>query len=866
MSRLKGLFGKEDTKVLDKQIIQSHEAPFSSMTYDHKKSIDPKKSISFFVGREDEIQRILQVIQATVIEGRAKAVVVEGPGGSGKSTLFGQVHELLRKGHNVDTSIYHVDLSQFLVVSAYVLAPSGAKSFKDFWKSIFEGLQKHDRDFFEHMACEILARLLLVFKPDAERFTELSVKIWGQQDLVPSDLKTDRMNRRLTRNVLREYISGSLEERIPAILQFVSENDRKILRYATVSVEAIDGKIEQFSLNRSDGIRKMKRLLSVLGKGGRTVSESLHCQDDVIIRNDDEAFLWFNWITSSLAWIHGRRPCFLIGIDDIGKVPGGQQEQEDYFYGFFNTLVRMRNALGRVVFTLIGTLADWQHMYSFIASRADLRSQVEGFIAERVSLSHLEPELAISVLENRMKTFWDKCERRPNRLEWYPFDKEAFRYVYAYKGHQIRDSLALLNRIWQSWRRRSAVHAMMGLIAAMETCRKMEDNWPTQFSVDQFHEFEQKALITKFWDRRTFSTDGQRSGACEEALATAFQAIAKQEHPRRVDRARTKTHIHFLRDGEARYRIPDVFVEFFGQLGPERARKVEFQVKIYETDSSVGSGDLDSSFELLDYGANDLLYLVMTGAGLSHTARTRVESPEYRGRVMGLSPLNREQIFALVLLVNYTIITGVPLDLATAKSSLELILAQSWDEFTSSIRNMPKNYGKDGVPLLLDDIDERSLQQGTGSLSSFLRTEDQMIREENGSTSAANNDAGEDDSILVSADAEVIAASTVDTMEDTRTAKTQQAAEWTDAFLGEFSKWEADLEHIFRVLVHRGGRYRGQATLNHLLKNLPAEVSRNRIQRIFKELPSQCPFFERKKSSIHLTEEGRDFAAANSLS
>ncbi|MFW9917950.1 MAG: hypothetical protein ACFFGZ_20310, partial [Candidatus Thorarchaeota archaeon] len=150
-----------------------------------------------------------------------------------------------------------------------------------------------------------------------------------------------------------------------------------------------------------------------------------------------------------------------------------------------------------------------------------------------------------------------------------------------------------------------------------------------------------------FWDPATFKTKGSRSTACEQALAAAFQLIADQDHPRNVDRARCNPTIVVRENGQERRRRPDVFVEFFGQLGPERARAVEFQVKIYEAGHSVDASDLRSSFELLECGASDLLYLIMTGAGL--TGQARMEINTFQNRVMGLQPINETQLLALVL-------------------------------------------------------------------------------------------------------------------------------------------------------------------------------------------------------------------------
>ncbi|MFW9917747.1 MAG: hypothetical protein ACFFGZ_19260, partial [Candidatus Thorarchaeota archaeon] len=476
--------GKEDSKALDSIIINSLEAPFASSTYIRD------RGISFFVGRVDEIKTILQVVQVVVSEGRSRGIALEGPGGCGKSTLFGWINQLLWKKAAED----YVDVSASHVISAFVLAPENARSFRDLWRPIFEGLEEQNYSFFEKLACQILSKLLVVFHNHPEEFEELKGIIWESPEVAPQ-VRAQKYSEAISKQILREFTTNGLSDRIPELLDFVGKHARQILRYHTTALFRTPGTPERFALDRVSGIPRMQQLLKILGTDGQELQNSFYLHDEELIKSDDDAFAWFNWIDQTLAWIFGKAPCFLIGIDDIGKISGAKETQDDYFQGFFNTLIRMRNALGRVAFVLIGTTDDWHRMDSFVNQNADLRSQVQGFLVERISLSHLEPELAVQVFENRMEEFWAGQSRRPRIYKFYPFDSAAFRYIYDYKGHQIRDSLNSLHSIWQKSRRDRAVQPLLDYFQTMKLVRRIENDWPRQFLPDAFHLFERMAIL-----------------------------------------------------------------------------------------------------------------------------------------------------------------------------------------------------------------------------------------------------------------------------------------------------------------------------------------------------------------------------------
>ncbi|MFQ5980910.1 MAG: ATP-binding protein [Candidatus Heimdallarchaeota archaeon] len=840
----------DDFQALNSIIVNTLQAPFSSSTYSRD------KGISFFVGREEEIKTILQVVQVVVSEGQSRGIALEGPGGCGKSTLFGYINQLLWQ-EAVET---YVDVSSTYVISAFVLAPDNARSFRDLWRPIFEGLEEQNCSYFEKLACQIISKLLVVFHNHPEKFEELKGIIWGSSETAPH-FRAQKYSEAISKHILQDFITNGLSKRIPELIAFVERNARQILRHHTTPLFKTPDTPDKFVLDRVSGIPRMQQLLGILGEDGQDRQNSFYLHDEELIKSDDEAIAWFNWIDQTVGWIFGKTPCFLIGIDDIGKISGVQATQDIYFQGFFNTLIRLRNALGRVAFVLIGTTDDWHRMNAFVNQNADLRSQVRGFLVERISLAPLDPDLAVQVFENRMDEFWNSQGRKPRTYTFYPFAPVAFRYLYEYKAHQIRDSLNVLHSIWQKARRDRRIRPLLDYFQAMKRVRTIENDWPDQFLPDALHLFERMAILKEFWDPATFSTEEERSAACGQALATVFQLVAEQDHPRWVDRARRNPIINVGENGQERRLHPGVFVEFFGQGDPARARTVDFQVKIFGRTGNVGAADLRSSFDLLEFGTTDLLYLMITGAGLGSQARMEINT--FPNRVMELEPLTDDQLLSLVLLTRYKEITGAEIDLQTAKAILVDLLDRRLEQFAQELQRIPKNDPRSDT--LVAETSEPLIPAPSagGELSEFL--------ESTMSAPARSDDSPAQAAILPqagdSAREEPLATPVLEGAdpESSQTALRDSEQDWGETFRLALKHWEKDIRYFFTRILMRKGRWKGQTTINYLIKDCPPDISPERLKTLFRTLSSETPYFRKEKTSIYITGEGEEFARKNSF-
>ena len=821
---------RENTDELNHAIITSLESPFASTVYDHT------KPIKFFVGRENEIKRILQVVQHVINDAQSKGISLEGAGGCGKSTLFGYINQIIHQGKLTDYPSFLLDMKVFTVFSTYIIAPTNADTFLKLWPSIFEGLEEHDYSFFEHLAFLFLAKLFDIFQEHPNKLSEYGKLIWTEESRIPLQIKKSGFHRVSWQDIKEELFHGNLSVQIPKIINFIIRNGRTIVYHTSIPAGTHPLLPTRINLDRVRSLPKLEKFLTILGED-TSILNSFYCRDQRVIIDDDQAFEWFNFFANLYRWITGKIPCFLIGVDEIGKITGGEADRRKYYQGFYNTLIRMRNMLKFVVFVLIGTTDDWKKMNDFIRDNTDLYYQIQGFLIENIFLEPLEHELIQQIFKNRIEEFWKNRPVQPRSMRWYPYSEPVFDYVYNYTGLQLRESLNLLNQVWREFRLSQEIKIIDNYLTAMQLIRTIENDWPHNFLVDSFHEFERNALLDDFWDPQTFKTDTERSNFCEKALTDGFELLAHEDHPHYVDRARNNPSFPIIINGRKKRRKPDVYVELFGQLGPERARRVEFQVKIYSETSFVTFKDLESSFEIFQAGLTDLLYLIMTGKGLDPTAMMNAQ--QLGNRIMGLQPINKTQLLALILLGRYKEITGIELSPDIVKALLAQILNQPWDNFIADIKLLPKNYGIE--PILQLPISQPPIIPTIKTPKTIPLTQ-------------YTSKPQPQPSIKVEEIKEI--------SKPTKTAvKVEIELTWINQFPTNLSDCQKEIKYLFNLVITRGGRFYGQTTLTYLLKNVPLELSKDKLKILFKTLPKDTSYFIKRKTSIVITEEGKKIAS-----
>ncbi|HKZ42464.1 MAG TPA: hypothetical protein VJ044_15990, partial [Candidatus Hodarchaeales archaeon] len=462
---------------------------------------------------------------------------------------------------------------------------------------------------------------------------------------------------------------------------------------------------------------------------------------------------------------------------------------------------------------------------AYIDKRTDMRSQVGGFLVERISLRRLPIQEGIDVFRRRISRYWDGKAIRPITNHSYPFSDAFFKYLYNYSNQGLRQSLNLLNSIWNRFRRSSKITGLFTFQESLKYVRGEEGAWPQDFSTKDLFPFEKDYLIDEFWSKKRFNTDTERSGFVESALGKAFE-ILKVDTPKIVDLVRVNQQVPFVFGEKIVKRRPDVYVEFFGALGLERKRAVEFQVKIYGPESMVKREELESSIQLLKDGLLDLVFVIIAGKGPDPRFVAELHRLEFRSRLMGLSPMNSDAIVTLYLLGIYDDLVGMKPSSGVVKNMMETILGMPYEKFVADLRSMPKNSRGELV---------EGESHGVPSESKTLEKLLEAIPEPVSVTSSVPAPPG--DAVAI----------------DRR-----HKDSWTNLLDEGIKEYSTEIKYIIDLVMNRKGKYKGQTTEDFLVKELPAGLSKPRMRKAFKLLPEKSNLFTRGGSSIVLSKAGEE--------
>ncbi|MFW9917949.1 MAG: hypothetical protein ACFFGZ_20305, partial [Candidatus Thorarchaeota archaeon] len=199
----------------------------------------------------------------------------------------------------------------------------------------------------------------------------------------------------------------------------------------------------------------------------------------------------------------------------------------------------------------------------------------------------------------------------------------------------------------------------------------------------------------------------------------------------------------------------------------------------------------------------------------------------------------------------------------TAKAILEIVLNRNWEQFVQEIRHMPKNYPRGEVQVTEIGEPVVPVIPAAGDLTGFLEspaadqpTYDEVAAQESTMPSSAESP---------QAETYLEPPATVKKAEVKPSVVPEPKPDWTDSLPQTVKNWKKDIRYFFRRIMTRGGRWKGQTTINYLIKDCPPEISPDRLKQLFKMLPDQTAYFLKEKTSVHITEEGQSFAKDNSL-
>ena len=155
---------KRKSKKLDSKIINSL-TPFSALSYDRTKEIE------IFIGRESYIRILTEALFKSVYSNRSYGITISGPGGCGKSTLFGYLTQLIEKEEIFQKNYCRLKKDKSLIITCFIDAPKGEPTtLKYFWTSIIDSLAEENFEFLEKFAIRLFSKCLdVLWKNNFER-------------------------------------------------------------------------------------------------------------------------------------------------------------------------------------------------------------------------------------------------------------------------------------------------------------------------------------------------------------------------------------------------------------------------------------------------------------------------------------------------------------------------------------------------------------------------------------------------------------------------------------------------------------------------------------------------------------------------
>ncbi len=658
---------KKERKQLKTKIVETGLNPFGILKY-----IPGTPIKSDFVGRKNELFLLKEEIHEVFANKTSRAIRLEGAAGVGKSTLFNFLKESIEDERiSKDPKTTYI-LKNCDIFSTYFTLIENINQFSDIWIKILNGLRpEFEKELGVNISLPeyvILNFIYRMFLLDKKTMSEI---IW----------KDGKLPRNLLQVELRDLIDPLYSRGTNAVkeLQKYYFENKRILR--PKFRQDINRHI--YEIRREDN-QKLNNLFRVIDEDDTFLDDVLEASPK-IFSGDDKIISYFNDLIRYYACSTGKQLLLLIGIDEVAKTKF--ENKEAYYNDLGLLFIRLREQLDYTLFVFISTLTDWENFDLIISPTTDLFGQLDAFIQPMV-LTQLPIEEVIQVFQNRMRHFWNNYPNiRSSIAKYYPFSDNFFIYVFRFKKRDLRKSILLLKRIWVDFRYKETFPKLETIFESMREVRKFKSK---PFTPESLQPFEWSIINQSFNDPSRFSTNGQRSSAVEVGVENAFKCL-KEENPPIVTLVRNNKVIKTSKGN----RKPDIYVQLHGNLGAEFRRHIEFQVKIYKTNSSVAYNDIKSSIRLFKEGYTDFLYFLMTGAGLNSKAEAKLLKLEYSYKNRIRRPiLNQEQQYNLYLLALYEEVTGKKLgndkekDMYITKQILFNILGKDIESLFAEIKEL----------------------------------------------------------------------------------------------------------------------------------------------------------------------------------
>ncbi len=840
---------KRKVKKFDIKIINS-SSPFSAISYLKEQKIDN------FVGRKQDLRYLSQVLYDSINNDRSFGIRFSGPGGCGKSTLFGYFVQLIDTLELFQKDYCNLKKDACLIIPCFIDAPKGeSASLIYFWVSIIDSLAEEGMDFLEKFTLLLITKCLEILWKKNIRREELSAILSVIVPNFQENIKLHSISELIAIEKLADVLIAQ-NEILEQIYQNISQGWRILQRYE-ISLKMSPSFIQKRNFKFEK--RYLDMLFDILSNDIEKCSSAqniLKGLEGEIIKSDSDVIKLFNWVSETWEWIIEKPILFLIGIDNIGYLTANLTDKTSAYIPFIQTILQMREKLKKSLFIFIGTNEDWRLFDNYIREHHDYRSQLRGFLVNKIDLTRLTKSEVLDALSFIMNKFWTEAGIINSSNLLYPFSEDFFAYLYEFYAHEYRDILIFLGNVWSYYKSKMIVSYFQDPLSMIrfvrlsmpQYSRKTSSISDITFSI--LIEWEKEQIKSKFENIKSRHVGRQQSALVETFLEDMLRILQENEQPKQIDWAQKGYSIPITLDnGRKKTCVPDVYVRLSPHSIADKKRYFEIQVKMYDEDQYVKKDEIKSSLRLLDHAHTDALLFVMTGAGLEEGAIKKIHTLNLTDRVIYDRPLTDDQFKALTFLMAYEEITGNKPSISLVKETLSILFNQPWDDLLEKIRNVG-TFKETRISKEIKTKVEATLEGYIAGNATTQASSVQSIKEEQSKEAQETTPQDQLNEII-------------------NKSNLHEKKDLIEKIHTRYLTFLTELKFIMDTALNRKDKHVGKVTKDYLKKRVPSHLSDENIHELFSRLKNE---FQKKKlvkeefififsgTSIVITDLGRDFS------
>ena len=337
------------------------------------------------------------------------------------------------------------------------------------------------------------------------------------------------------------------------------------------------------------------------------------------VETNNDASKYIDELIELIRWCFDEKTTIILIFDHLEA--GISEHQEDVYKNLFSLLLNLRQKKFLTII-LSGTLDAFGAFDEILQEDQEL--QLNNW-SKIIALTNLEPNYIIDIVNKYLFDFWSKCNYQPspdNSL--FPFGINSIKYLYENNGLDLRKTLKNLYELIEYYKKNKKLEHINTFFKAFKAFRQRED---IILTITEQREFTKKLLDPSIQDK-------VRSTKAELALCDFFGVL--KNHSDYDYLTDVKHEPPLGKSGKK----PDVFLEFFGNLGAEFVKNLGIEVKVYRKSNKVTKMDIEKTYKLLEENALDYVTWI-TNVELDLKYRFAISEglKEYIGRVSPLGDI-----------------------------------------------------------------------------------------------------------------------------------------------------------------------------------------------------------------------------------